>query len=324
MDLVQAEAVADLIEASTPLQARAAFDQLNGTLTSTIAAIDAQLFDLIARLEASVDFPEEGYHFIEPADLAVAIDAVSRQTTALLRSARRGRMLREGLQVAIVGEPNVGKSSLFNALLGTGRAIVHELPGTTRDLVAETMELEGLRVTLIDTAGLRETAEPVELEGVHRSRRAFAAADLVVHVAAEPEPRWAPEGPNQHNDNKELRVLNKADVASSSCASDVIRVSAKTGQGIEALRLRIAEALDFVDLHEPPAITNVRHVALVERADTALRRAHAAAVSNSPPLSEEFVLADLQDARAALEEVGGRRTTDDVLAHIFERFCIGK
>ena len=153
MDLLQAEAVADLIESVTPLQARAAFDQLNGTLTREIGAIDAALFDLIARLEASVDFPDEGYHFIEPGSVATAIDGVLMRIEALLASARTGRVVREGLQVAIVGEPNVGKSSLFNALVGAARAIVTEVPGTTRDLVSETIDLDGLRVTLVDTAG---------------------------------------------------------------------------------------------------------------------------------------------------------------------------
>ena len=134
IDLMQAEAVADLIEAATPLQARTAFDQLDGTLTRTIADLDATLFDLIARLEASVDFPDEGYHFVEPGALATAIDSLLARTSALLLDAGRGRLLREGLHVPIVGAPNVGKSSLFNALVGASRAIVTDEPGTTRDL----------------------------------------------------------------------------------------------------------------------------------------------------------------------------------------------
>ena len=188
MDLLQAEAVADLIESVTPLQARAAFDQLNGTLTREIGAIDAALFDLIARLEASVDFPDEGYHFIEPGSVATAIDGVLMRIEALLASARTGRVVREGLQVAIVGEPNVGKSSLFNALVGTARAIVTEVPGTTRDLVSETIDLEGLRVTLVDTAGARETVDVVESEGVARSRQAAQTADLTLLVADQSRP----------------------------------------------------------------------------------------------------------------------------------------
>src|SRR5882672_435110 len=194
IDLMQAEAVADLIDAATPLQARAAFDQLDGTLTRAIAAIDAALFDLVARLEASVDFPEEGYHFVEPGALAAAIDALIARVGALLADARRGRLIREGLQIAIVGEPNVGKSSLFNALVGGARAIVTPMPGTTRDLVTEVVDLDGLRVTLVDTAGLRDTTDPIEVEGVARSHQAVAVADLVLSVEDQSRPRSSGSG----------------------------------------------------------------------------------------------------------------------------------
>jgi tRNA modification GTPase len=195
IDLMQAEAVADLIDAVTPLQARAAFDQLNGTLTGKIAAIDAALFDFIARLEASVDFPEEGYHFVEPEELIAAIDAIIEQTSALLRDAHRGRMVREGLQVAIVGAPNVGKSSLFNALVGASRAIVDETAGTTRDLVSETVDIHGLRVTLVDTAGLRPTEDRVEREGVSRAALAARVADLLIVVRDRSRPLEMSDAP---------------------------------------------------------------------------------------------------------------------------------
>jgi len=152
-DLPQAEAVADLIDAATPAQARAAADQLHGTLTARIGAIDAELFDLLARLEASLDFPDEGYHFVEPAAIVGTLDGIIGRIDTLLADAARGRMLREGVTVVIAGRPNVGKSSLFNALLGTDRAIVTDVPGTTRDLVAERVDIGGLAVTLVDTAG---------------------------------------------------------------------------------------------------------------------------------------------------------------------------
>jgi tRNA modification GTPase len=318
IDLTQAEAVADLIEAATPLQARAAFDQLDGTLTRAIAAIDATLFDLIARLEASVDFPDEGYHFVEPGELAQDIDALIDRTAALLADARRGRLIREGLQVAIVGEPNVGKSSLFNALVGSSRAIVTEFAGTTRDLVTEVVDIGGLRVTLADTAGLRDTQDPVEVYGVERSRQSAAVADLVLVVADRSKPKV------QHVEYKGLTVANKSDLPPAWDDDDAVAVSATTGAGLDILRRRIVEALDVDLLRDRPAITNVRHIALVERAHGALSRARAAALGVGGSMPEEFVLADLSDARAALEEVGGRRAPDDLLAHIFARFCIGK
>ncbi len=323
IDLTQAEAVADLIDAVTPLQARAAFDQLNGTLTGKIAAIDASLFDLIARLEASVDFPEEGYHFVEPGELAVTIDAILEKTSALLRDARRGRIVREGLQVAIVGAPNVGKSSLFNTLVGASRTIVDDTPGTTRDLVSETIDLRGLRVTLVDTAGLRSADDRVELEGVSRAMQAARVADLLLVVWDRSAPldtvaRLSDTG------TPRLVVANKSDLPARWEYPEAIAVSARTGDGVEYLRDRIVEALDIELTAERPEITNIRHIALVERADGALRRARAAALAAGRSMSEEFVLADLQDARAAFEEVVGRRAPDDVLAHIFERFCVGK
>ena len=320
IDLTQAEAVNDLIEAATPLQARAAFDQLDGTLTRVIAGIDATLFDLIARLEASVDFPEEGYHFVDPGALAQAIAGLMQRSTALLGDARRGRLIREGLRVAIAGEPNVGKSSLFNALAGVSRAIVTEVPGTTRDLVTEVVEIEGLRVTLVDTAGLRETIDPVEREGVARARQAVATADLVLRV----EDRSQPRPGRQHELHKVLYVANKADLAPAWTDEIAVSVSAFTGEGLDDLRRRIAAALDVEPLRDRPAMTNVRHIALVDRAHAALARAHAAATADGGSLSEEFLLADLTEARAAFEEISGRRAPDDLLEHIFSKFCIGK
>jgi tRNA modification GTPase len=326
LDLMQAEAVADLIDAVTPLQARAAFDQLQGTLTREIGDIDGALFDLIARLEASVDFPDEGYHFVEPGALAQSIDAIVLRTAMLLAHARRGRLVREGLQITIVGRPNVGKSSLFNALVGASRAIVTEVPGTTRDLVTETVDLDGLRVTLVDTAGIRETEDIVESEGVSRTRQAADVSDLILIVAdgSGPELEEDPEEISQSIDNNSITVVNKSEIPGAWSRGNAISVSAKTGLGIELLRRRIVEALDVELAADRPEITNVRHIELVRRAHDALVRARSAALAEGRSLSEEFVLADLQEARAALEEVTGKRASDDVLIHIFERFCIGK
>jgi tRNA modification GTPase len=326
IDLPQAEAVGDLIDAVTPLQARAAFDQLQGTLTRTITEIDAALFDLIARLEASVDFPEEGYHFVEPSELAGAVDALIGRTRRLLVDARRGRLVREGLQVAVVGKPNVGKSSVFNALVGTSRAIVTDIPGTTRDLVTEVVDLDGLRVTLVDTAGLRPATDCIEAEGVERARQAQRVSDLTLVVldGATPLDDDDLEILSQVQDSRTLTISNKADLDPGWTDPALLRVSARTLKGIPELRQAIVAALDIEPLRDTPEITNVRHIALVQQAQDALLRARVAACGDAGSLSEEFVLADLQEARAAFEEIAGRRAGDEVLSQIFSKFCIGK
>ena len=329
-DLVQAEAVADLIDAVTPLQARTAFDQLEGTLTRRIAAIDRSLFDLIAKLEASIDFPDEGYHFIAGAAIAETIGSMVAELDALLLDASSGRMIREGAQVVVIGRPNVGKSSLFNALLKAERAIVTDVPGTTRDLLTERVDIDGLAVTLIDTAGIRDTLDVVEREGVLRTDRARGVADLTLVVLDASEPLTVEDHLllDRTSEPRRLVVLNKCDLMVNSpppidhaCAAP-IHISATTGLGLEELRRAIARALlGRESVRDTAAISNTRHIGLLEAARNELNSARAAAAAETP---EEFVLADLQSARVRFDEVVGRRTSDDVLAHIFERFCIGK
>ncbi len=322
LDLPQAEAVADLIEAATPLQARAACDQLQGTVTRDIAAIESALFDVVARLEASIDFPDEGYHFIEPSAVADAIDDVRARTARLIDNGRRGRLIREGVQVAIVGRPNVGKSSLFNALVGVSRAIVTDVPGTTRDLITEVADVDGVRVTFVDTAGLRVTHDAIEREGVERATQSTHVSELILYVADRSQP-WTGEDQRilEETGRRRLLVANKSDLPAAWTRNGAVEVSAVTGDGIDRLRLAIARALDVEALADPPAITNVRHLALIERAHAALEHARTTAEQLLP---EELVLADLQDARSALEEVTGRRAPEELLAHIFARFCVGK
>jgi len=325
IDLPQAEAVADLIDSVTPLQARAACDQLHGTLTEKIGSIEAALFDTVAHLEASVDFPEEGYHFVDRSSAQRAIAEARGRTKALLAGACRGRMIREGFQVAIVGKPNVGKSSLFNALAGAPRAIVTPVAGTTRDLVTEALDLDGFRITLVDTAGIRETDDEIESEGVARSAGARRAADIEVIVLDGSRPLDADDARVlAEPDRRRIVIRSKADLPhrwDGTKASVEASVSVVSGEGLDALRRRIVAVAGGVDAGDRPEITNVRHIALVERADQALLRADHALADG---LSEEFVLADLQEALAALDEITGRRTTDELLEHIFARFCIGK
>lgn len=326
LDLIQAEAVADLIDAVTPLQARTAFDQLEGTLTRAIGEIDQALFDIIAKLEASLDFPDEGYHFVAPKEAGESIARVIEKIAALLAQASRGRLVREGAQVAIVGAPNVGKSSLFNALLNTNRAIVTAIPGTTRDLLTERADIGGLSLALIDTAGVRETSDVVEREGVSRARDAIGVADLTIVVLD----RSRPLSRDDHDlldattSRSRLVVLNKSDlpVGEHFSSPGALAISAKTGEGLETLIDAIASALSASEsLRDTPTITNVRHTILLERAKESLTRAGLALESK---VSEEFPLLDLQEASAALQEITGKRTSDDLLRHIFERFCIGK
>jgi tRNA modification GTPase len=325
IDLVQAEAVGDLIDAVTPLQARAAFDQLEGTLTSAIAEIEHGLFDVMAKLEASLDFPDEGYHFVEPGEAGTTIRAVSARIDALLAQASRGRLIREGAQVAIVGAPNVGKSSLFNALLNTDRAIVTAVPGTTRDVLTERADIGGLSLALIDTAGVRETSDIVEREGVSRSRDTLRVADLVIVVLDRSRPLTDDDREILRSTENQPRVVvaNKSDLAAALTFEGVdVELSATTGAGIDRLIETIANTLTAAEpLRDQPQITNTRHSLLLERAKASLDRA-AAALDGQ--VSEEFPLLDLQEAAQSLQEITGKKTSDDLLHHIFARFCIGK
>lgn len=329
MDLVQAEAVGDLIDAVTPLQARSAFDQLEGTLTRRIRDADAALFDLAVRLEASLDFPEEGYHFIEQGAAGAAIREVGALLTNLLRDADRGRLIREGAQVAILGRPNSGKSSLFNRLAGAGRAIVTDVPGTTRDLLTEVVDVSGIAITLVDTAGLRETAgDAIEAEGIARALAAHDVATATIVVLDRSRPLAGEDHAllAQVRSRPHVIVANKADLAAvwdpRSTGVAAIETCAITGEGMDQLREALARVLgEGESLRDTPAMTNVRHTDLVRRAAAALERAAEAAEAGVP---EEFVLADLSGARGALEEITGARTAEDVLSAIFSRFCIGK
>jgi tRNA modification GTPase len=349
LDLIQAEAVADLIDAVTPLQARAAFDQLEGTLTLAIAGIESELFEVMARLEASLDFPEEGYHFVGPREASESLAKLIGRIDALLAQVARGRLIREGAQVAIVGAPNVGKSSLFNALLNANRAIVTAVPGTTRDLLTEHAEIGGLSLALIDTAGVRDTTDVVEQEGVARARQALGVADLILVVLDRSRPLEDDDRAllAETETLRRIVVVNKCDLpaawevrtadaspavpASIALPTSVLvspdglvttPVSVRTGQGLDALVSEIGQCLSAGEsFRDRPAITNVRHAALLERARTSLVHA-TAALDNG--ISEEFPLVDLQEAATALQEIRGRRTSEDLLRHIFEKFCIGK
>jgi tRNA modification GTPase len=330
-DLIQAEAVGDLIDAVTPLQARAAFDQLEGTLTAAIAAIETELFDLVARLEASLDFPDEGYHFIEPAELQDALDAVVTRLDALLANAARGRVVREGAVVALVGAPNAGKSSLFNLLLNANRAIVHAAPGTTRDLLTERVDLAGLCIELVDTAGLRDTEDEIEREGVSRTEGSLRVADVAVVVIDRSRPLSADDhrALSSTDNQSRLVVANKIDLPAAwtdhVLGANAIPISVRSGAGIDALIAQLSQTLTQAPVvRDVPLVTNLRHVLLLEQARASLLRGRLAVTEAGGTLPEEFLLADVQEGLERLQEVTGRRSSEDLLRHIFERFCIGK
>lgn len=331
LDLAQAEAVQDLVSATTPLQARMAFDQLEGTLSERIGGIEQDLFELTAKLEASVDFPEEGYHFIEYNEIAETLGRVEGRMAELLAESRRGRIVREGATVAIVGRPNVGKSTVFNRLAGSERAIVTEIPGTTRDLLSETVSLGGIPVLLVDTAGARETDDPVEREGVRRAERARESAALVVVIldasaALQPADEALLAGTSAR---ARLIVMNKSDLPRACelpawADGEVVDVSALTGEGMEALAEAVARRLSGSPTPVAACLSNVRHIQLLVRARENVQRAMESVVAGLGQTPEEIVLSELQATREALEEITGRRTTEDLLEAIFSRFCIGK
>lgn len=323
LDLVQAEAVADLIHAVTPLQARIALDQLEGTLTTAVHTIDARLFDVVARLEASLDFPDEGFHFITRTETVSDLEGVRASLRKLLTDGRRGRLIREGRMVVIAGRPNVGKSSLFNALVGTSRAIVTPLAGTTRDVLTEAVDICGVPITLVDTAGLRESTDVIEEEGVRRAEEARQVAALTLLVLDASQPLGVDDR-RLLADMAGLRVIvaNKADLPAQWTLGEALPVSATTGAGLDALRTTIVTALSGSDdWRDPPMVSNQRHLQQVEVALTAVDRCLELLAQGA---TEELVLAELTDARDAIESLVGRRTPDDLLRHIFSRFCIGK
>jgi tRNA modification GTPase len=330
IDLIQAEAVADLVDAVTPLQARAAMDQLEGTLTTAIAGIDAALFDLAARLEASLDFPEEGFHFVTREETCAELAAIRARVDALIRDGRAGRVIREGRTVVITGRPNAGKSSLFNALAGAARAIVTDVPGTTRDLLTERVDIGGVPITLVDTAGLREARDAIEAEGVKRAREARDVAALTLVVVDGSEALSA--GTHAVLDDASgprLVVISKADLprafareALGHAAAGAVDVSVDTREGLAELGARIVAALaDRDDWRDVPAISNLRHLTLLGDAGDGLGRAEQVLRDGA---TEEVALAELGAARAALEAISGRRAPEDLLRHIFASFCIGK
>ena len=325
MDLTQAEAVMDLISAQTDLALRAASEQLAGRLGQRIHGLREDLIGLVAHIEAYIDFPDEDIDPDTGAALLARFDAGLATLDALLATAGQGRVLREGVRTVIYGPPNVGKSSLLNALVGHERAIVSEIPGTTRDTVEEFVNVRGLPLRLIDTAGLRDTADPVETAGIARTRADLARADLALRLADASQPPPPAEVPPPAAIT-EILVLNKTDLGISPAWSQhpaALRVSCHTGEGLDALAAAVYERVTGGQVAWNPstAAINARHQRCLTRARESLAAAHTALAAGTSP---EFVALDLRAALDAVGEVVGGVDTEEILGKIFSTFCIGK
>ncbi|MDE0432979.1 MAG: tRNA uridine-5-carboxymethylaminomethyl(34) synthesis GTPase MnmE [Bryobacterales bacterium] len=326
IDLAQAEAIRDLIDATTIYQARVALQQARGALSNRLAPVKQQLCDLIALLEAGIDFAEDDIDVASADQLLERLEAIQSEVQRLVESYRYGKVVRGGLTLAILGRPNVGKSSLFNRLLERERAIVTPQAGTTRDSVSEVGSIQGLPIQFIDTAGIRPTTDVAEVQGVERSYQALADADLVLVVIDLSQP--LDETDNQllaeaRERGKSLVVGNKADLPSQNNSAVDLRVSAVTGVGMEALRKRIHDSVLPASGVEEEAgwITNLRHETLLRESLGSLHQAREA-VENGIP--HEMLLLDLYAALQGFDQITGATTVDDILANIFSRFCIGK
>lgn len=326
MDLAQAEAVMDLINAGAERSAKSALAQLEGRLSVRIADVERELLDALSGLEAAIDYPEELEDDVTSA-LPEVLAAAERELQALAGAGLSGRVLREGARVAIVGRPNAGKSSLLNALAGAERAIVTQFAGTTRDVLEETVSMEGVPVTLYDTAGIRAADDPVERIGVERARLAAERADLllVCFDAAAPLTEEDLALLRETEGRPRIAVCNKSDLpalwSAETLAAQGISacsVSAETGEGLAALRHAIA--VRVAPEQESALVTNARHIEALQLAAAAVAEAR----QNAGGAELELVATDLREALSALGQITGRTAAADLIERIFSKFCVGK
>lgn len=325
IDLVQAEAIADLIESGSDAAARAAQRSLQGVFSRQVHQLQKELTDLRVFVEAAIDFPEEEIDFLAESDVLDRVDNVLASVKRLLDEARKGRLLRDGLVMTIMGRPNAGKSSLLNALSGEDTAIVTEIPGTTRDVLREHIQIEGIPVQIADTAGIRETEDQIEAEGVRRARKALQSADIVL---------WMRDATQQYDSELNLnelpagahliRVANKVDLLNDAVSSvgekDEIVMSALTGEGLDGLKARILEAVGASELAEGSFSARQRHIEALERAEQHVDQGLQVMRTGAGELLAE----ELRLSQQALGEITGEMLPDDLLGEIFSSFCIGK
>jgi tRNA modification GTPase len=326
IDLAQAEAVLDVINALTVQSQKTALRQLSGGLSEKIGAIRQELIELTALVEACIDFPEDDIDALSLREMQERAHTIADSLTALIDSAHYGVILRAGLRTAIIGRPNVGKSSLLNALLEHDRAIVTEAPGTTRDVIEEYLSIRGIPVKIMDTAGIREVKDSAEKEGVRRSLKLMDDADLIMLLidASEPLHETDRELLEKSSSKNTIVVLNKCDLPVRVTLKDCtpVQISAKRATGMETLRQAVVAAVSQGQpLQEGDVVTNIRHLHALEKTRASVGSFLSAAAQGTSP---EFLALDLRDALDGLGEILGMTTPDEILNTIFSSFCIGK
>jgi len=333
LDLVQAEAVMEMISARSEEGHRAAMAQLQGVLSKSVQSIHDGLIRLLAQIEASIDFCEEGIALYSNPEMAQEVQGLIANLDALLEGYRAGKLRREGVQTTLVGRPNVGKSSLLNALLGEERAIVTPYPGTTRDVLREEFTIRGTALRLVDMAGLHETTDPIELEGLRRAVQAIEQSDLLLFVLDGSAPFHPDDAAIQERiaKKKSIIVLNKSDlpvrfptdwISRALPGAPVVFLSCRTGSGLDELRAALHDKITSeINGVEGGIVTKTRHVEAFIQARRAMERIHQGLEAG---ISWEFLAVDLHTAKRAIGGILGLETPDDVINSIFQKFCIGK
>ncbi len=326
IDLSQAEAVLDLIKSRTDSALRGARNQLDGMLSQKVQVLRQSLLNASSLIELELDFSEEGYEFMPKDEITEKIDKVIKEIDYLLDSYRFGKVLRDGINLAIIGEPNVGKSSLLNYILIEARAIVSDIPGTTRDIIREEISIDGVLFKIFDTAGIRKSDDVIEIEGVKRSLDAIKNADIIL---------WLTDVKNDYSETiknelnkytdpkKVIKVVNKIDLEINEKIDADVYISSKTGEGINQLfeEMKKHTVGEGVYTEKSTVINNVRHYNALKRTVDYL---NSAKTSINQEMSGEFIAVDLRNAIDSLSEIIGVVTTDDILNNIFDKFCIGK